>query len=101
MAAPSTLQHAILFSGDYANCHKAVVEIRWPDGLVRCPHCGPENVTYLESARVWKCYAKHPKAKFSLEVGAIFEDSRAPASEMVARPLGAHRLQERNQQQTC
>jgi transposase-like protein len=32
----------------------------------------------LESARVWKCYAKHPRAKFSLKVGTIFEDSAIP-----------------------
>jgi transposase-like protein len=75
---PKTLQQAIVFFSDYANCHKAVTEIRWPDGVVRCPHCGSENVTYLESARVWKCYAKHAKAKFSLKVGTIFEDSAVP-----------------------
>jgi len=72
---PKTLQQAILFFADYQNCHKAVIEIRWPDGKVRCPHCGSENVTYLESVRRFKCYAKHPKAQFSLKVGTIFEDS--------------------------
>src|SRR5918996_109333 len=78
MNAPRTLQQAILFFSDYANCHRAVSEIRWPDGVVRCPHCGSDNVAYLENARVWKCYAKHPKAKFSLKVGTIFEDSAIP-----------------------
>ena len=78
MESPRTLQQAILFFSDYANCHRAVSEIRWPDGVVRCPQCGSENVTYLENARVWKCYAKHPKAKFSLKVGTIFEDSPIP-----------------------
>jgi transposase-like protein len=75
---PRTLQQAILFFSEYANCHKAVMAIRWPDGTVKCPTCGSENVTYLENARVWKCYAKHPKAKFSLKVGTIFEDSPIP-----------------------
>src|SRR5688572_31270535 len=75
MAAPTTLQQAILFFSDYRNCHKAVSEIRWPDGVVRCPHCGSENVTYMESVRRWKCYSKHPKPQFSLKVGTIFEDS--------------------------
>lgn len=75
---PRTLQQAILFFSDYANCHKAVCEIRWPDGVVRCPQCGSDKVTYLENAKVWKCYAKHPKAKFSLKVGTIFEDSPVP-----------------------
>jgi transposase-like protein len=74
-ARPETLQQAILFFSDYANCHRAVMDIRWPDGVVRCPHCGSENVTYLENQRRWKCYEKHPKAQFSLKVGTIFEDS--------------------------
>jgi transposase-like protein len=78
MDSPRTLQQAILFFSDYANCHRAVSEIRWPDGVVRCPHCGSDRVTYLQNARVWKCYAKHPKAKFSLKVGTIFEDSPIP-----------------------
>jgi transposase-like protein len=72
---PKTLQQAILFFADYANCHKAVIEIRWPDGVVKCPHCGSEKVTYLENQRRWKCYEKHAKSQFSLKVGTIFEDS--------------------------
>lgn len=75
MATLKTLQQAILFFGDYENCHKTVVEIRWPDGVVRCPHCGSENVTYMPSVRRWKCYAKHGKPQFSLKVGTILEDS--------------------------
>jgi len=73
--APRTLREAILFFADYENCRKAVEAIRWPDGVVRCPRCGSEDVTYLENARVWKCYAKHERPKFSLKVGTIFEDS--------------------------
>lgn len=72
---PKTLREAILFFADYTNCKRAVEAIRWPDGVVRCPTCGSDHVTYLENAKVWKCYAKHPKAKFSLKVGTIFEDS--------------------------
>ena len=75
---PRTLQQAILFFSDYANCHKAVCEIRWPDGVVKCPTCGSSAVTYLANARVWKCYAKHDRAKFSLKVGTVFEDSPLP-----------------------
>src|SRR5712671_4441986 len=73
--APKTLCEAILFFAEYENCRKAVEAIRWPDGLVACPTCGSEHVTYLEKQRRYKCYAKHPKAQFSLKVGTIFEDS--------------------------
>lgn len=78
MSQPRTLQEAILFFADYPNCHEAVSAIRWPDGIVRCPHCNSDSVVYLENARVWKCRKDHPKAKFSLKVGTIFEDSPVP-----------------------
>lgn len=72
---PKTLREAIVFFAEYENCRKAVEAIRWPDGVVRCPTCDSEHVTYLASVRRYKCYAKHPKAQFSLKVGTIFEDS--------------------------
>src|SRR5688572_28945154 len=75
---PQTLQQAILYFSEYRNCHEAVKAIRWPDGVVKCPTCNSENVTYLGNAKVWKCYRKHPKAKFSQKVGTIFEDSPIP-----------------------
>jgi transposase-like protein len=73
--SPKTLREAILFFADYENCRKAVEAIRWPDGVVSCPTCGSDHVTYLETQRRYKCYAKHPRAQFSLKVGTIFEDS--------------------------
>src|SRR5258705_13233484 len=72
---PKTLREAILFFAEYENCRKAVEAIRWPDGVVKCPTCGSDHVTYLATQRRYKCYAKHPKAQFSLKVGTIFEDS--------------------------
>ena len=71
----TTLQQAIIYFKDYQNCHDLMVALRWPDGKVKCPTCGSEKVTYLAKARVWKCYAKHPRPKFSLKTGTIFEDS--------------------------
>jgi len=52
-----------------------MVMMRWPDGVVRCPTCDSEKVTYLAKARVWKCYNKHPRAKFSVKIGTVMEDS--------------------------
>jgi transposase-like protein len=60
---------------DFNRCQQLVMKLRWADGKVRCPQCGSENVTYLEKARVWKCYGNHARAKFSLKTGTIFEDS--------------------------
>jgi transposase-like protein len=75
ITGPETLQEAIVFFSDYENCHQTVVAMRWPDGVVRCPTCGSDHVTYLASQRRWKCYAKHAKSQFSLKVGTLFEDS--------------------------
>src|SRR5579859_19262 len=72
---PSTLQEAIVYFADYQNCKEFMVMLRWPDGKVQCPQCGSEHVTYLEKARVFKCYGKHEKPKFSLKTGTVFEDS--------------------------
>src|SRR5260370_25887062 len=75
MDRPKTLQDAIIYYNEYANCHNFMMELRWPDGNVTCPRCGFNHVVYLEKARVWKCYGKHDHAKFSLKTGTIFEDS--------------------------
>src|SRR5437016_4656961 len=75
ITAPETLQEAIIFFSDYENCHRAVIAIRWPDGIVRCPTCGSDHVAYLANQRRWKCYENHPRKQFSLKVGTIFEDS--------------------------
>jgi transposase-like protein len=52
-----------------------MVELRWSDGKVKCPRCGSEDVAWLPNAKVFKCYCKHDRQKFSLKVGTIFEDS--------------------------
>src|SRR5579863_1638084 len=72
---PSTLLEAVSHFKDYENCHRFMMVLRWPDGVVRCPRCGSDNVDYLPNAKVFKCYEKHEKQKFSLKVGTIFEDS--------------------------
>jgi transposase-like protein len=78
MKAPKTLQEAIQFFTDYENCRQFMIAVRWSDGKVRCPACDSEKVTYLEKARLYRCYGDHPKQKFSLKVGTVFEDSPIP-----------------------
>jgi transposase-like protein len=75
MDAIKTLQQAVRFFSSYEHCKAYMVALRWADGKVKCPQCGSDHVTYLENARLWKCYAKHSRPKFSLKTGTIFEDS--------------------------
>jgi transposase-like protein len=75
MTSPKTLQDAILYFADFDRCRQFLMDLRWPDGKVRCPQCESDDVVYLENARFWKCYGKHERAKFSLKTGTIFEDS--------------------------
>lgn len=78
MESPVTLRDAILWFSEFEHCRQFMMELRWPDGVVRCPHCGSDNVTWLSKARVWKCYAKHARPTFTLKTGTIFEESPIP-----------------------
>ena len=70
-----TLQKSIQHFSDHENCRKFMEFVRWPDGVVKCPYCGATKLTWLAKARVYRCYGDHPKQKFSLKVGTVFEDS--------------------------
>src|ERR1017187_6613569 len=75
MNAHATLRDAILYFADFEHCKDFMIELRWPNGTVKCPECGSEKVCYLAKNRLWKCYATHPKPRFTLKTGTIFEDS--------------------------
>ena len=70
-----TLQQAIQHFTDPENCRKFMVFMRWPDGVPQCPYCGATKLTWMAKANVYRCYGDHPKQKFSLKVGTVFEDS--------------------------
>ena len=76
--SPKTLLDAVNFFSDYENCREFMVEARWPDGIVRCPTCNSDHVTYMVNTRRWKCYGKHPRPQFTLKLGTVFEDSAIP-----------------------
>lgn len=78
MDSPKTLQEAIEFFADSDYCHRYMVQMRWPDGVVTCPLCNEPNPRYLANQRRFECRKKHPKRQFSVKVGTIFEDSPVP-----------------------
>ncbi len=71
---PTTLQEAIVYFADPANCYDYLVSRRWPNG-VTCPRCGGTNVLYQSKYKRFQCGAKHDLRQFTLKTGTIFEDS--------------------------
>ena len=71
---PKSLQEAILYFADPANCREYMVARRWPDG-VTCPRCQSKNVIFLEKYNRWHCREKHSAPQFTLKTDTIFEDS--------------------------
>lgn len=78
MKQPKTLQTAVKFFADPANCLNYMASKRWPDGVVKCPTCHRDDVSFLETQNKWQCKSAHPKRQFSAKVGTIFEDSPIP-----------------------
>src|SRR6266487_3409699 len=75
IAFPATLHDAIKYFADEDHALDFMKSIRWPDGVVKCPRCGSENVFFLSTRKIWKCKAKHEKQQFSVKVGTVLEDS--------------------------
>jgi transposase-like protein len=71
---PTTLQEAIVYFSNPANCRDYLVARRWPDGVI-CPRCGSKNVLFLEKYNRWHCREKHDAPQFTLKTGTIMEDS--------------------------
>ena len=72
--APNTLLEAVKYFANPVNCREYMVSRRWPDG-VTCPQCGSDSVYFDSSRNGWECKTRHPKRKFTLKTGTIFEDS--------------------------
>src|SRR5258708_3461354 len=73
-AEPKTLQEAILYFADPANCRAYLVARRWPNGVI-CPRCGSQQVAFMEKYNRWQCSAPHAARQFTSKTGTIFEDS--------------------------
>ena len=98
MDAPRTLQEAILYFADYANCHAAVIAVRWPDGVVKCPRCGSNGSAIWRTpacgnaTRSIRSRSSRSRSAPSLRI------RRSPLQKWLPGALAAHQLQERHQQ---
>jgi transposase-like protein len=67
-------------------CLAYIEQMRWPDGVVRCPTCGADKVSRItrkstsKNVRksVYQCLEKTCKQQFSATSGTIFNDSHLP-----------------------
>jgi transposase-like protein len=75
IAGPKTLLEAVEFFKDEENCIRYLGAKRWPDGVVKCPTCGSDRVSFLANQKRWQCSNRHPRRQFSIKVGTIMEDS--------------------------
>jgi transposase-like protein len=71
---PQTFSQAREYFADLDQCRAYMVKKRWPSGI-RCPHCGSSRVYFTAARHGWECKVRHPKRKFSLKTGTVFEDS--------------------------
>src|ERR1017187_6903839 len=73
------------FSED-EQCLQYIAEMRWPDGIVRCPTCGSDKIVKVEreatskNRRKWFYLCQEPTCHqhFSPTSGTIFQDTHLP-----------------------
>jgi len=70
---PETLHECIRYFADEERALDFMKFIRWPDGVVKCPRCGSEDVAFMAARRLWRC--RTDKAQFGVKIGTIMEDS--------------------------
>jgi transposase-like protein len=70
---PQTLTEAIRLFADPDAAFAAVVQLRWPDGDIRCPRCNGDKPNFIRTRYRWTC--RECKKQFSIKIGTIFEDS--------------------------
>ncbi len=71
---PNSLLEAERHFANPMNSREFLVSRRWPHG-VTCPQCGSKSVYFDSGRNGWECKTRHPKRKFTLKTGTMFEDS--------------------------
>jgi transposase-like protein len=90
-----TLSKLPKYLSDESSAWELLERLRWPGGMVACPHCGAVGTDHylipsrsgerrtkkgtVTHRRLWRCI--ECKKQFSVLVGTIFESSKVPASK--------------------
>src|SRR5208282_6901354 len=75
---PQTLADAIVYFSNPQTAFDFMVNLRWPDGVVKCPRCQSTDVGFISTRKTWECRCCTSRKQFSVKVGTIFEDSALP-----------------------
>jgi len=69
---------------DEAECYRQLRQLRWPDGKVRCPYCGSDQIrkswTYFREPACHRYQCDTCGRSFNDKTGTIFEGSKLPLS---------------------
>ena len=79
---PETLQGVIRYFADDERAFEYMKQVRWPDGIVTCSHCGWPRSSFVSTRKIWRC--KECKKQFSIRLGTIFEDSPIKFDKWIA-----------------
>lgn len=98
MPRPRSVGEAKRFFSKPVNCVDYFISRRWPNGI-RCQSCGSTSVYYDSGRNTWECKNRHPKRRFSIKTGTIFEDSPLGLDKWLLtiwmfanRDVGSHEL---------
>ena len=72
---PKTLQEAIKYFAQDDRAFEYMKCVRWPTGVVSCPRCGSEKVSFISTRKMWTCSECKTKKQFTIRIGTILEDS--------------------------
>src|SRR5437762_721655 len=72
---PESLQEAIRYFANEERTFEYMKAIRWPSGVVTCPRCGSDKVSFISTRKLWTCKQCATKKQFTIKVGTVLEDS--------------------------
>lgn len=81
---PETLLEAIAYFALPDAAFNFLVQLRWPEGAVKCPRCTSDRVTFISTRKTWECKCCTAKKQFSVKTGTIFEESPLPLDKWLA-----------------
>jgi hypothetical protein len=81
MTPIKNLQEAIQYFSNEDRCRDMLEKMRWPDGKIVCQSCGEMGAYRNSDMKTYKCRNKACKARFSVTVGTVFENTKLPLSK--------------------